>query len=400
MADASDLLYRALVKGQTLWLFVKTADEGDWDDAGRQLEGVGFAVIENFISSPIALTLQEQVARLYAHDSVSFEVGRVGGGKDGEAHTYAHAAVRGDRHAILSTDDKRVPLLSQLLDRCDALVQHIARRHVSELRAVDLRSKPMLAVYPGNGSRYITHVDNPDGNGRMLTCLFYLNACWSTHDGGQLRLWSADESQVAATISPLLGRLVLFFSDARCPHEVLPAYSDRFALSVWYHGPEERRRADSQPPHSLPAGAAVRASEGAHRAFIDSAAHALRNNAHARIPPRDRRVVLALEELHRSQVYKPYDRPCSAMDAGAALASGRSTFLRWVDSAIVEAELHSLLRKLLPRLADAPVGAATTASSTAAALSCTQLMLVGADCLASEASADDRERRLPERSSS
>lgn len=35
------------------------------------------------------------------------------------------------------------------------------------------------------------------------------------------------------------GRLVLFFSDYRVPHEVLPSHFDRFAITLWYFDGEE-----------------------------------------------------------------------------------------------------------------------------------------------------------------
>lgn len=31
-----------------------------------------------------------------------------------------------------------------------------------------------------------------------------------------------------------MGRLLVFFSDARVPHEVLPAHIQRFSLTTWY----------------------------------------------------------------------------------------------------------------------------------------------------------------------
>jgi len=38
-------------------------------------------------------------------------------------------------------------------------------------------------------------------------------------------------------VEPLLDRCVIFWSDHRTPHEVLPAQSARWAVSVWYcHG--------------------------------------------------------------------------------------------------------------------------------------------------------------------
>jgi hypoxia-inducible factor (prolyl hydroxylase) len=47
----------------------------------------------------------------------------------------------------------------------------------------------MVTCYPGNNSRYIAHIDNPDNNGRVLTCIIYLNKYWKSGDGGELRIY-------------------------------------------------------------------------------------------------------------------------------------------------------------------------------------------------------------------
>ena len=96
---------------------------------------------------------------------------------------------KGSDIAGLGEDElSKVAGLHSLLVRCDRLINFLASA-IPELRRITSRSQPMLACYPGNGTHYVRHVDNPaGGNHRLLTCLVYLNEAWRTEDGGQLRI--------------------------------------------------------------------------------------------------------------------------------------------------------------------------------------------------------------------
>lgn len=37
----------------------------------------------------------------------------------------------------------------------------------------------MVACYPGKGTAYKEHVDNPSKDGRLVTCILYLNDDWN-----------------------------------------------------------------------------------------------------------------------------------------------------------------------------------------------------------------------------
>jgi SM-20-related protein len=94
------------------------------------------------------------------------------------------------------------------------------------------------AVYPP-GAAYARHLDRfRDNNRRVLSVVLYLNADWSTGDGGELRLYpEGPHASSLVTLSPGGGTLVSFLSE-RVPHEVLVAQRMRFSIAGWF-----RRRA-------------------------------------------------------------------------------------------------------------------------------------------------------------
>ena len=153
-------------------------------------------MLDGFAGEEAARELRAELSGLYAtrgaHGRASeFSRGEVGGGRDGSALVVRKdAAFRGDERALIEANDPRAPSLRGLFFLCDQLVGMLgARGIVPELAAVTRRSRPMLACYAGAGAKYIRHVDNPDGNGRLLTAIYYLNASWRAEHGGELVLF-------------------------------------------------------------------------------------------------------------------------------------------------------------------------------------------------------------------
>lgn len=102
----------------------------------------------------------------------------------------------------------------------------------------------MVACYPGNGSHYVKHVDNPNSDGRCITAIYYLNLNWDVKlFGGLLRIFPEGCNDRVADIEPIFDRILFFWSDRRNPHEVQPAHRTRYAITLWYLDARERENA-------------------------------------------------------------------------------------------------------------------------------------------------------------
>lgn len=102
----------------------------------------------------------------------------------------------------------------------------------------------MVACYEGKGSHYVKHVDNPNRDGRCITCIYYLNVDWdATESGGLLRIFPDGWADRVADIEPIFDRITFFWSDRRNPHEVQPAHRTRYAITLWYFDANEREQA-------------------------------------------------------------------------------------------------------------------------------------------------------------
>uniref|UniRef100_A0A8C2JBF8 hypoxia-inducible factor-proline dioxygenase n=1 Tax=Cyprinus carpio TaxID=7962 RepID=A0A8C2JBF8_CYPCA len=194
----------------------------------------GICVIDNFLGEEFGRSILEDVRALYL----------TGGFTDGQLvsqRSDSSKDIRGDKITWVEGKEPGCERIAFLMSRMDDVIRHCNGK-LGNYR-INGRTKAMVACYPGNGTGYVRHVDNPNGDGRCVTCIYYLNKDWDAKEhGGLLRIFPEGTAQFA-DIEPKFDRLLLFWSDRRNPHEVQPAYATRYAITVWYFDADERARA-------------------------------------------------------------------------------------------------------------------------------------------------------------
>ncbi|KAG9467856.1 hypothetical protein GDO78_014164, partial [Eleutherodactylus coqui] len=86
--------------------------------------------------------------------------------------------IRGDQIAWVEGKEPGCENIGTLMSRIDEVIMHCSGKLGSYI--INGRTKAMVACYPGNGMGYVRHVDNPNRDGRCLTCIYYLNQNWDT----------------------------------------------------------------------------------------------------------------------------------------------------------------------------------------------------------------------------
>ncbi|RWS27820.1 hypothetical protein B4U80_10121 [Leptotrombidium deliense] len=194
------------------------------------LRKYGVCTIDNFLGAELGNAILLEVKCLYS--SQIFRDGQL------VRNSAASTSIRNDKVLFVHGNEPWSANINKFIATLEkSLLQYAivpTNKFLGDYN-IKRRTKAMVSCYPGNGTYYRKHVDNPNGDGRRLTCLYYLNKDWDDEKmGGTLRIFPSEHKDIVANISPIFDRLVLFWSDRRNPHEVLPAFKDRFAITVWY----------------------------------------------------------------------------------------------------------------------------------------------------------------------
>ncbi|XP_069741161.1 egl nine homolog 1 isoform X2 [Narcine bancroftii] len=181
----------------------------------------GICVVDSFLGEEAGDGVLREVREL--HRSGRFTDGQVVNQKGDSSRD-----IRGDQITWIDGKEPGCAQIGILMNNMDDLIRHCNGKLGNY--NINGRTKAMVACYPGNGTGYVRHVDNPNGDGRCVTCIYYLNKNWDAQvNGGLLRIFPEGKSQFA-DIEPKFDRLVFFWSDRRNPHEVQSAFATRFSM--------------------------------------------------------------------------------------------------------------------------------------------------------------------------
>ncbi|XP_026560973.1 egl nine homolog 1 [Pseudonaja textilis] len=194
----------------------------------------GICVVDDFLGKELGGQIEQEVRAL--HHTGRFTDGQLVSQKSDSSRD-----IRGDKITWVEGKEPGCKTIGKLMNSMDDLIRHCNGKLGNY--KINGRTKAMVACYPGNGTGYVRHVDNPNGDGRCVTCIYYLNKDWDAKkNGGILRIFPEGKAQFA-DIEPKFDRLLFFWSDRRNPHEVQPAFATRYAITVWYFDADERARA-------------------------------------------------------------------------------------------------------------------------------------------------------------
>ncbi|XP_030562191.1 egl nine homolog 1 isoform X2 [Drosophila novamexicana] len=206
----------------------------------------GLSVVDDFLGTDKGLKILNEVRSMY--NAGAFQDGQLVHNMrtDAQSSKVRGDKIRGDKIKWVGGNEPGCTNVWYLTNQIDSVVYRVntmkdngilGNYHIRE------RTRAMVACYPGSGTHYIMHVDNPNKDGRVITAIYYLNINWNASESGGILRIRPTPGTTVADIEPKFDRLIFFWSDIRNPHEVQPAHRTRYAITVWYFDAKEREEA-------------------------------------------------------------------------------------------------------------------------------------------------------------
>eukprot|EP00099_Drosophila_melanogaster_P012846 NP_001287171.1 HIF prolyl hydroxylase, isoform D [Drosophila melanogaster] len=228
--------------------FMGSGSERRYEDLCRNIisdmNQYGLSVVDDFLGMETGLKILNEVRSMY--NAGAFQDGQVVTNQTPDAPAVRGDKIRGDKIKWVGGNEPGCSNVWYLTNQIDSVVYRVntmkdngilGNYHIRE------RTRAMVACYPGSGTHYVMHVDNPQKDGRVITAIYYLNINWDARESGGILRIRPTPGTTVADIEPKFDRLIFFWSDIRNPHEVQPAHRTRYAITVWYFDAKEREEA-------------------------------------------------------------------------------------------------------------------------------------------------------------
>ncbi|XP_073194171.1 egl nine homolog 1 isoform X3 [Lepidochelys kempii] len=145
----------------------------------------GICVVDEFLGKEVGGRIAREVRALH-------HTGRFTDGQLVSQKSDSSKDIRGDKITWVEGKEPGCQTIGRLMNSMDDLIRHCNGKLGNY--KINGRTKAMVACYPGNGTGYVRHVDNPNGDGRCVTCIYYLNKDWDAKGYDTLRATSWREA--------------------------------------------------------------------------------------------------------------------------------------------------------------------------------------------------------------
>ena len=184
------------------------------------IEVQGWGLIPQFLTVAVIAALRQDL--LHRQSEGQFHQAAVGKGHNAQTHL----SIRGDETMWWQDNDLEISQKTYY-ENINIVSKAINQAFFLGIQAFECH----YACYPV-GAFYQKHLDSfRKSNSRLISCILYLNEDWEVAQGGQLRIYEAD-NECFIDVFPLSGSLVCMRSDTVW-HEVLPANRARYSITGW-----------------------------------------------------------------------------------------------------------------------------------------------------------------------
>lgn len=188
-------------------------------DIAQKIQDKGYVVLDSFISQELGDSLLLEFQNISPD---KFKKAGIGRHKDFNVNPN----IRTDQIFWLENNNFAIREYLSLLEKI-----RLAINQTMYLGLFDFECH--FSHYP-IGSFYQKHIDAFKGSSvRVLSSILYLNKDWQIGDGGELILYSNQNSSILETIPPTFGKQIFFLSQ-EFPHEVLTTNKPRQSLTGWF----------------------------------------------------------------------------------------------------------------------------------------------------------------------